>query len=252
MPVYRQYLVAVLILLLTCIPKLQADELKVAVASNFYHSLSELIQQTEFAEQLKLSSGSTGLLYAQLRKGAPFDVFLSADSERPKLLNQQGLAYQPKTYAIGKLVLWPAVKNAQYTLQDFTGKLAVANPKLAPYGQAAIETLTSLSLRKQYQSRLIKANNINQAFQFVDSGNAKLALLAKAQLVQAKQKVAIGKQSKYENYQEIPSEWHQPVAQQMVILQRTKELALAQRFQAWLLSDKVQKKLIAAGYERQK
>lgn len=252
MSVYRQHLVAVLMLLLACAPKLQAEELKVAVASNFYHSLTKLVQQTEFAEQLKLSSGSTGLLYAQLRKGAPFDVFLSADSERPQLLNQQGLAYPPQTYAIGELVLWPAVKDAQYTLQNFTGKLAIANPKLAPYGLAAMQTLAHLSLSQKYKSKLIKANNINQAFQFVDSGNAKLALLAKAQLVQVREKASLNKQNKYDNYQDIPSGWHQPVAQQMVILQRTKELALAKRFQAWLLSDKVQQKLVASGYGRQK
>ena len=246
---YRQRIIVAVMLLFTCLPHLQANELKIAVASNFYHSLSELIQQSEWADQVKLSSGSTGLLFAQIKKGAPFDIFLSADAERPILLSQQELAFEPSTYAVGKLVLWPASKGIETTLKNFKGKLAIANPKLAPYGAAAFETLEFLSLAPSYNSRLIKANNINQAFQFTDSGNAQLSLLAKAQLLQAKQKAMAPKQSKYDNYQDIPTQWHKPITQKMVILKRTKNLMLAKDFQSWLLSDNIQHKLTASGYE---
>lgn len=246
---WRTYFIIVLVLLLACVPKSQAAHLKVAVASNFYQSLSKLLAESKYANQVKLSSGSSGLLYAQISKGAPFDLFLSADVHRPHLLHQKGLAYEPKTYTIGQLVLWPAVTNAKFALQTYKGKLAIANYKLAPYGKAAMEVLQSLSLKEQYQPRLIMANNINQAFQFVDSGNAKMALIAKSQLVLARQNAEHQEVRKYTNYQDIPASWHKPVTQQMVILKRTSQQALAEKFQAWLLSDKVQKSLIDSGYK---
>lgn len=247
---YPPYLVILFMLVIAWSPNAHPNDLKIAVASNFYHSLSELLKQSEFADQSKLSSGSTGLLYAQIKKGAPFDLFLSADSDRPQILEQQNLAYLSQTYAIGQLVLWPAVTDVRTTLLNHKGKLVIANPKLAPYGKAAEESLEFLALLESYNSRLIKANNINQAFQFVDSGNAKLALLAKAQLLQAKDKSAHSKTKDYTSYQDVPSDWHRPVEQQMVILKRTKNLALAKQFQAWLLSDEVQQKLISSGYGR--
>lgn len=249
MACYRKYFIAIFLLLSCCSTGLQAQQLKVAVASNFYHSLVELVAPTEFAKQVKLSSGSTGLLYAQIRQGAPFDLFLSADSVRPKLLVEQGLAYQAKTYAIGELVLWPAASEPKKLLQTFQGKLAIANPKLAPYGKAALQVLITLELVQAYQTRLVKGNNVSQAFQFVDSGNAPLALLAKSQLLQAEQKFATNKS--YDNFQAIPKHWYQPIKQQMVILKQTKQLALAQKFSAWLLSDKVQQELATFGYRRQ-
>ena len=247
---YRPYLVILFMLFLAWAPKVQGKDLKIAVASNFYHSLSELLAYSEFSSEIKLSSGSTGLLYAQIKKGAPFDLFLSADSERPQILVQQNLAYPSQTYAIGQLVLWPAVSDVKSTLENFKGKLVIANPKLAPYGKASAESLEFLSLLKSYNSRLIKANNINQAFQFVDSGNAKLALLAKAQLLQAKDKSAGLNSKRYDNYQDVPMDWHAPVEQQMVILKRTENLALAKQFQAWVLSEDVQKRLVSSGYRR--
>lgn len=241
----RYWLIATVCVILS-VSNAQAQELKVAVASNFYHSLYQLIKQSELANKVVLSSGSSGLLYAQIKKGAPFDVFLSADSHRPQLLAQQGFAFSPQTYAIGELVLWPAVSNVQSELANLKGKLAVANPKLAPYGEAAVATLHYLGLEKKLQSQLVKANNVNQAFQFVDSGNAQLAILSKAQLKQAIDR--FGADKGYENYQSIPSEWHQQVVQQMVILKRTNQLVLAQQFTAWLLSESVQQKLTLAGY----
>lgn len=241
----RYWLIAAVLVILNA-SNLQAQELKVAVASNFYHSLHQLIKQSEFANKVVLSSGSTGLLFAQVKKGAPFDVFLSADSERPQLLAEQGLAFTPQTYAIGELVLWPSVSNADSELKSLKGKLAIANPKLAPYGKAAMESLQYLGLDRKLKSKLVKANNVNQAFQFTDSGNAQLAILSKAQLKQAIDR--FGANKGYENYYSIPSEWHQQVVQQMVILKRTNELVLAQQFTAWLLSESVQQNLTLAGY----
>ena len=236
-----------LLLLSTCfISASNAQTLKVAVASNFYHSLSELIKQAQLDYEVKLSSGSSGLLYAQISKGAPFDVFLSADVERPHLLTEQGLAYSKQTYAIGQLVLWPANGAPKDILSSFKGKLVIANPRLAPYGKAAMETLDALSLKQAYSARLIKANNINQAFQFVDSGNAKMALLAKSQLLQAQQ--SSRKSDKYAHYQVVPASYHSSLEQQLVILKRSQERTLAEQFVTWLMSDKVQSKLIKLGY----
>lgn len=238
-----------------------STELKVAVASNFYHSLTHLIKVTEpKGMSLKLSSGSTGLLYGQITKGAPYDVFLSADIKRPKLLENNGLAHSRVTYAYGQLVLWPSPFAIKKALTSLEGKLVIAHPKLAPYGEAAQSVLQYLSLEERFNGRLIKANNINQAFQFVDSGNAPLAILSRSQLIHARMasEAALNKQldnkteNKYSRFQSIPSEWHQPIAQQAVIIERTNNLLAAKAFMTWLLSEPVQSQLMTLGYKTDK
>ncbi|GHF78009.1 molybdate ABC transporter substrate-binding protein [Thalassotalea marina] len=165
-----------------------AETIYVAIASNFIKPANKIIHQfeQETGHQVKASFGSSGKLYAQIKHGAPFSLFLSADQDKPKKLIKEGYASQDDvaTYAVGQLVLWsanPAFKgkeqqrlaNAQFN------KIAVANPKLAPYGLAAQHFLKNYQFKP---SQMVIGENINQAFQFVATGNADLGLIAKSQL----------------------------------------------------------------------
>jgi len=255
--------VGFVLLLLTTSSYAQQKALKVAVASNFYHSLQQLLVEEGWQQKVKLSSGASGLLYAQIKKGAPFDVFLSADVERPELLEQQGLAHSRVTYAYGELVLWPAELSLQelslqelslqeLSLQEYSGRLVIANPKLAPYGRAAEEVLNALSLQDKFKGKLITASNINQAFQFVDSGNAKLALLARSQLVHANKVLTKSGKDNYLNFKLIPVSLYSPIAQQAVVINRSKQVEESQNFIAWLMSEKIQNKIIEHGYKKGK
>lgn len=249
-----------LMLWLSCLSwNANSYELRVAVASNFYHSLKYLLTITQPPElSVTLSSGSTGLLYGQITKGAPFDVFLSADVERPQRLEQNGLAHSRVTYALGQLVLWPSTSPIEQKLTKLEGKLVIANPRLAPYGKAAQSVLKHLLLEHSFNRRLIKAHNVNQAFQFVDSGNAPAGILSKSQLIHASLafntrilnagEAKSKDKNKYNQYQNIPTEWHQPIAQQAVIVSASGKQAEAKQFIAWLLSTQVQQQLTQLGY----
>ncbi len=226
-----------------------ANELKVAVASNFYHSLKLLVAQSHvYRDQIKLSSGASGLLFAQIKNGAPFDVFLSADKARPQRLKQQGLASLVRTYAYGQLVLWPSQGNAFDTLSTHQGRLAIANPQLAPYGAAAQDVLHQLKLVERYQGRIITGNNVNQAFQFVDSGNAPLGIFSKAQLIQAQLALGGSEADKYRHFAPISPQHYQPIAQQAAVLTKAKNKQQAMAFLTWLLSKTTQKRIVALGY----
>jgi molybdate transport system substrate-binding protein len=196
----------------------------VAVSTNFKTTLEHLrsaFEQTR-PHQLKLVSAATGVLYQQIRLGAPFDLFLAADSQRPQLLEQQGQAIIGSrfTYATGQLVLTGkalesrAPENStnpadiQKLLQANTGKLAIANPDTAPYGLASRQVLEHLGSWSLVQPQLVRAGNIAQAYQLVDSGNAMLGLVAYAQVIHTQRP-----------YQKIPTDWHQPIQQQAVLLQ---------------------------------
>jgi molybdate transport system substrate-binding protein len=197
-----------------------ADEIRVATASNFRAAMSSLANQfkRDSGHELVLIFGSTGKHYAQIVHGAPFDVFFAADSERPTRLEKEGLIVPGSrfTYARGQLVLWGLETSAsrvdQSTLQKAAfHHLAIANPKLAPYGRAAAETLKSLGLWKSLSSRLVRGENIAQTFQFVMSGNAELGFVAWSQL-----KPVSGLDSSA--YWLVPPGLHQPIEQQAVWL----------------------------------
>lgn len=171
----------------------RAETVSVAVAANFIKPMRLIARQfTETTgHHAQISFGSSGKLYAQIRNGAPFEVFLSADQSKPITLEQQGLAV-PKsrfTYAIGTLILWspePTLinNNADILLGDDFNKLAIANPRLAPYGRAAIEVLDHLGITEQIKPKLIQGQNIAQAYQFVSSGNAQVGLIAGSQVTE--------------------------------------------------------------------
>ncbi len=172
----------------------QADEVSVAVAANFAGPLARIGEGFRAAtgHTLKVSAGATGKFYAQIVAGAPFEVLIAADDETPKKLIAEGHAVAGTnfTYAIGKLVLW----SAQPGLVDDQGAvlasgrfahLAVANPKIAPYGRAGMEVLKARGLTEAATPRLVTAESISQAYQFVATGNAELGFVALSQVIGA-------------------------------------------------------------------
>ena len=228
-------------------PEVRAAQLRIAVASNFQHAARLLV--TEFkaltSHQAVLIFGSTGKQFAQISHGAPFDVFLAADSERPRILEQQGLAVQGSrfTYAIGKLVLWSAQPNYAYNdgavlSGDEFEHLAIANPRHAPYGVAAEQYLQSQGLWQTLTSRLVTGENVNQTFQFVQSGNASLGLVAKSQLLCTACQA-------YGDYWEVPQALYQPIKQQAVLLH---DSPAATQFLQFLGSDVAQQIIQQNGY----
>lgn len=168
-----------------------AESIRVAVASNFNPAMRALVDQFEqqSGHEVTLISGSTGKIYAQIINGAPFDVFFAADVERPRQLEQDNLIQSGSrfTYAIGQVVLWspdPDIidDNACILNSDNFHHLAIANPRLAPYGQAARQILEAKGVWNTLQNRIVRGENIGQTFQFVKSGNAELGFVALSQL----------------------------------------------------------------------
>jgi molybdate transport system substrate-binding protein len=233
---------------LLCFNRVQAGEIRVAVASNFAIPMQEISGkfEQESPHEVTLIPGSTGKHYAQIVNGAPFDVFFAADRERPALLEQDGHAVPGSrfTYALGRLVLW----SPDATLVDDTGRvldghdfrrLAIANPRLAPYGRAAQQVLEALGLWQPLQARLVRGENIAQAFQFVASGNAELGFVALSQVVHSG---ATGQGSSWR----IPVELHAPIEQQAVLLT---DKPAASAFMDFVQSDRARAIIRSFGYE---
>ena len=172
-----------------------ADVVQVAVAANFVAPLARIGEGFHAAtgHRLSLISGATGKFYSQIAAGAPFEVLIAADSETPKRLIADGLAVAGSnfTYALGVLVLWSATpgyvddQGAVLAAGRFT-KLAIANPKLAPYGLAGMEVLKALGLTAVVAPKLVTAESIGQAYQFVATGNAELGFVALSQVMGAR------------------------------------------------------------------
>jgi molybdate transport system substrate-binding protein len=165
-----------------------------------------------------MSSGATGKLYAQIKNGAPFDVFLAADDERPTLLEEEGVAVTGSrfTYALGMLVLWsPDVGLIDEDLQVLKRKnfrfLSIANPKTAPYGRAAQQVLETLGHWTAVQPRLVRGENIGQAYQYVYSQNAQLGFVARSQVF----KDGVFADG---SYWSVPENLHDPIVQQAILL----------------------------------
>lgn len=219
-----------------------AKPLRIAVAANFTPILKELLvefhQQTNI--QTQLISGASGALFLQIKHGAPFDIFISADSVRPERLEQQGLvlANSRKTYAIGQLALLSMSNKAELSdLATPPKYFAIANPDIAPYGKAAKQTLQHLGLWQQYQNSLITGININQTFSQVRSQAVNSGIVANSQLVMNKLNGVV-----------IPSDYHQPIQQQLVIINKRNNIEQAKRLSQFLLSPKIQQKITRFGY----
>lgn len=228
------FLLAVILVAMPALP-VRGETATVAVAANFLAPLEKLqtLFEEETGHELVLISGSTGQLYAQIRNGAPFDVFLSADSEHPTRLVAEGLGdpSTQHTYAIGKLALWTHDPQKFATLDLTTLKrtdfrwLAIANPELAPYGLAAEQTLRALSLWEPLQPRLVRGQSIAQTFAMAETRNAELAFVALSQAL-TYQGIA--------SYFEIPLQLHEPLRQDAVLLERAGDNGAARAFVDWL------------------
>jgi molybdate transport system substrate-binding protein len=209
-----------------------ADQVNVAVAANFTAPVKEIaaIFRQKSGHEAVLSFGSSGQFYTQITQDAPFQVFLSADQERPKKLAAEGLAVPASrfTYAIGKLVLWskqPGYVQGAATLRTAAfAKLSICNPVAAPYGEAAVETLKSLKLYDALKAKFVEGADIMQAFQFVSTGNAELGFVALSQLTGN-----VGG-SRWV----VPQELYQPIKQDAVLLKKGSSDEAAKAFLEFL------------------
>jgi molybdate transport system substrate-binding protein len=177
-------------LALAAAPPARAGETNVAVAANFTDAATEIaaVFKEKTGHKAILSFGSTGQLYTQITQDAPFEVFLAADDERPRKAIEEGFAVPGSqfTYAIGTLVLWsqdPDLVHGAKTLRDGDfAKIAIAKPQAAPYGAAAVQAMQLLGVYDQLEPKIVQGNNISQALQFVQTGNAELGFVALAQV----------------------------------------------------------------------
>jgi molybdate transport system substrate-binding protein len=228
----------------------RAAEAQVAVAANFAAPAKRLAQ--EFGKlsrhRVELSSGSTGKFYAQVKNGAPFDAFLSADAETPLTMEREKLAVAGSrfTYAAGRLALWsrkPGFVDSEAAVlrRPDLGRLAIASPRLAPYGAAAKSALEKLGLWQTLQGRLVQGENIAQTYQFVSTGNAELGFVALSQVRETQLMAG--------SYWLVPGELHAPLRQDAVLLTRGADNAAARDFLAFLRSAEAREMIRAYGYE---
>ncbi len=237
-------------LLIVLCGKSIANPIRVAVASNFQKTANALVElyAEQSSDKVTLSFGSSGKIYAQIIHGAPYDIFLSADTQKPFALVEIGKAKDENvfTYAVGQLVLWanenhknPPVKEV-LTNGRFK-KIALANPKLAPYGVAASETIDSLNLLKQLQSKIVLGENISQTYQFIASGNAELGFVALSQVIDQVD-------SNNANYWKVAMDLYQPIQQNAVLLNKAEQNASANAFFEFLRSAAAKQLIASHGY----
>ncbi len=228
-----------------------AAEVSVAVASNFTAPMQKIARdfERESGHKAVLSFGSTGSLYAQIKNGAPFQVFLSADERTPQKAEEEGLSERGArfTYAIGKLVLWS--KKADFV--DENGavlksgrfeKIAIANPKLAPYGAAAEEVIQKMGLTEALKDKLVQGENITQTHQFIATENAALGFIALSQ-VYADRKIKEG------SAWIVPVSMHAPIRQDAVLLKTGKSQPAAEALIQYLKDKQAQAVIRSFGYE---
>jgi molybdate transport system substrate-binding protein len=227
-----------------------AAEVSVAVAANFTAPMQKIAQvfEQDTGHKAVLAFGSTGNFYAQIKNGAPFQILLAADGETPARIEKEGLGVVNSrfTYATGKLVLW----SKQAGLVDDKGdvlrsakfeRIAIANPKLAPYGLAAMETLTKLDLLQSLAPKFVQGENISQTYQFIATENAALGFVALSQVV------ADGRIKEGSAWM-VPANLHTPIQQDAVLLVTGKDNAAAAALLGYLRSDKVKNIIRSFGY----
>lgn len=228
----------------------QADTVQIAVASNFAGAMERIAASFEKStgHKVLIANGATGKFYAQIKNSAPFDVLLAADDTTPAKLEAEGLAVSGTrfTYAIGRLALWSPKVN--YVDREgrilITGRfthLAVANPKVAPYGVAAIEVMQKLDVLKMLEPRFVQGENIAQTQQFVVSGNAELGFVALSQILDDGQ--LIGGSAWM-----VPEALHQPIRQDALLLQKGKDNSAARALLKYLKSDEAISIMTSLGY----
>jgi molybdate transport system substrate-binding protein len=235
---------------ITLLISIQAAEVTVAVASNFSLPMRKIVAQFEvdFGHKVRLSFGSTGAFYSQIKNGGPFHLLVAADQETPARLEKEGLGLAGTrfTYAQGRLVLW----SRQAGLVDREGeilkaghfqKLALANPKLAPYGVAAMETLSSMGLTEQLKSKFVQGENISQAYQFVETENAQIGFVAMSQVF-FESKLLKG------SAWIVPPQLYSPIQQDAILLLAGQKNSVAIELMRYLKTDKAKSVMSAYGY----
>jgi molybdate transport system substrate-binding protein len=227
-----------------------ADTVAVAVASNFSAAIQRLapLFQRATGHTLQPSFGATGKFYAQIRNGAPYELLLAADDETPRRLVAEGLAAPGRrfTYAVGRLALWspvPGFVDAQGEVlrRGEFARLAIANPKLAPYGVAAEAAMKNLGVYDAIAPKLVQGENIAQAFQFVQTGNAQLGFVALAQ-VMARQEGERG------SWWVVPATLHAPIRQDAVLLETAEHKPAARAFLEFLQGPEARRVIESLGY----
>ena len=228
-----------------------AETISVAVASNFTAPMQKIAAQFEkdTGHKAELSFGATGKFYAQISNGAPFGILLAADDKTPAKIAQEGKgdAASRFTYSIGKLVLWS--KQDGYVDANGevlkTGKfqhVAIANPKLAPYGLAAEQTLTKLNLLDAIKPKFVQGENIGQTYQFAATGNAELGFVALSQVMED------GKIKSGSTWV-VPAQMHEPIRQDAIVLNNAKDNVAAKALMDYLKGDKARAIITAYGYD---
>jgi len=225
-----------------------AAEVSVAVAANFTDAARDLAPLFENAtgHTAKISFGSTGKLYTQIENGAPFEVFLAADSRRPQKAEAEGLAVPGSrfTYASGKLVLWSAnpglLADAEAWLLQGKHRLAIANPKTAPYGVAAQQVIVHLGVWESQKRRIVQGDSIAQTFQFVATQNAEAGFVAYSQV-----KAWKGERG---SLWDVPQAYYAPIEQQAVLLKKGENNLAAKAFLEFLKSDAARAVIRGYGY----
>lgn len=246
----RRWLISAALMWLVGCGPLMAATVQVAVAANMAAPFQQIARAftAHTGYTVRASSASTGKLYLQIQNGAPFEVMLSADDTTPKKLVAQGLGVPGSTftYALGKLVLW----SARPGLVDADGqvlrggnfkRLALANPKLAPYGAAAIETLQALGQRERLAPRFVQGENIAQAFQFVSTGNAELGFVAFSQVV-------VPGQAPQGSQWVVPEHLYSPIRQDAVLLKKGEGQPAAEALMRFLRSAESRQIIQTWGY----
>ena len=228
-----------------------AEEVQVAVAANFAAPMQAIAAafEKDTGHKARLAFGSSGKFYAQIKNGAPFQVLLSADAATPARLEQEGMTVAATrfTYAVGRLVLWSAQAGAvdargEVLKQGDYKHVAIANPKVAPYGAAAVEVMQRLGVAEAVRPKLVQGENIAQTHQFVASGNAELGFVALSQVTRDN-KLTGG------SAWIVPANLHAPIRQDAVILAAGKGNAAASALMAYLKSDKAKAVIRTYGYD---
>lgn len=242
------------VLLFSLSGNLPAAEIRVAVASNFKFALQQLAADFKIksGHELIISSASSGKLYAQIKHGAPYDVFFSADEKRADLLITENMvvAGSGSIYALGKLVFISNIGSSinmqgeckQVLASPQLRRLAIANPKIAPYGLAAKQVLDGLGSWQQLQPRIVTGENVLQAFQFVSTKNADAGFVAESLLKRVDQ-------DEYACVWHVPANLHSPIKQKMVLLKKTKGKPAVREFMRYIKTDVAKEIIKATGYD---
>ncbi len=247
----RIALLAALVSFMLTVQPVHAERVIVAVATNFFDIARQLEAEFEAASdhQIDLVPGSTGRLYAQLKNGAPYAILLAADAHRPRLLEQDGLIVpgSRKTYAVGRLALFrraaSSPEEAAPTALRAGGfrTLAIADPRLAPYGVAAVEALARLGIQEELTPRLVIGESVGQVTAFLATSNADFGFLSWSHAIEARRR-ALG------DFWLVPENLHNPIVQQAVLLLQAGQSGAALEFYRYLCSDQARDVIMASGY----